>query len=63
MPGSGYFTNKMNLATMELVYVPKAFKLPQDLSKFNEYVSYLLLYVILKKRNVEYVNSTHLYKQ
>lgn len=38
-PGSGFITNKVNLATSGLKYVPKAFNLPNDKDKFLEYVS------------------------
>lgn len=36
-PGSGYITNKVELATSGLKYIPPAFKLPQDKSKLLEY--------------------------
>ncbi len=37
-PGSGYVTNKMNLATSDLAYVPKAFQIPKDKEKLMKYV-------------------------
>lgn len=37
-PGSGYVTNKMNLATSDLKYVPKAFQIPKDKDKLMKYV-------------------------
>ncbi|KAK2706968.1 hypothetical protein QYM36_014858 [Artemia franciscana] len=36
-PGSGYITNKVNLATSGLPYVPKAFKLPNQKGEFKDY--------------------------
>lgn len=38
MPGSGYITNKVDLATSDLKYIPKAFRLPEDKEKLLEYV-------------------------
>uniref|UniRef100_A0A0L8ICW7 Tubulin polyglutamylase ttll-15 n=2 Tax=Octopus bimaculoides TaxID=37653 RepID=A0A0L8ICW7_OCTBM len=37
-PGSGYITNKVSLATSEFKFVPKAFKLPEDKNKFQNYI-------------------------
>ena len=33
MPGSGYVTNKVNLATSNLPNIPKAFKIPEEVHK------------------------------
>lgn len=41
-PGSGYVTNKMNLATSDLAYVPKAFQIPKDKDKLMKYVMIFL---------------------
>jgi len=38
-PGSGFITNKVNLATSGLKYVPKAFNLPREKDSFLLYVS------------------------
>lgn len=35
--GCGYFTNKVDLATTKLKYIPSAFKLPKDSEEFKEY--------------------------
>lgn len=39
-PGSGFITNKVNLATSGLKHIPKAFNLPNEKDKFLTYVSY-----------------------
>lgn len=36
-PGCGFLTNKVDLATTDLKYIPKSFKLPDDRDKFMEY--------------------------
>ncbi|XP_058461648.1 probable tubulin polyglutamylase ttll-15 [Malaya genurostris] len=36
-PGSGYITNKVDLSTSDIKYVPKAFKLPSEAEKFKSY--------------------------
>ncbi|EAT45971.1 AAEL002775-PA [Aedes aegypti] len=36
-PGSGYITNKVDLSTTEMKYIPKAFKLPSEEDKFRKY--------------------------
>uniref|UniRef100_A0A1B0CSE5 Tubulin polyglutamylase ttll6 n=2 Tax=Lutzomyia longipalpis TaxID=7200 RepID=A0A1B0CSE5_LUTLO len=36
-PGSGFLTNKVDLALTESKYIPKAFRLPEDATKFMEY--------------------------
>lgn len=38
-PGSGFITNKVNLATSGLKHIPKAFNLPNEKDKFLSYVS------------------------
>lgn len=38
-PGCGYLTNKVELATSGLKYIPPAFKLPQDKEKLLDYAS------------------------
>jgi len=37
-PGSGYITNKLNLAVSNLSFIPKAFKIPDDRSELESYV-------------------------
>ncbi|XP_040571969.1 probable tubulin polyglutamylase ttll-15 [Lepeophtheirus salmonis] len=37
LPGSGYVTNKVNLATSGLPNIPKAFKIPNDTNQLLEY--------------------------
>lgn len=36
-PGCGFITNKVDLATTESTYIPKAFRLPEDRDKFIAY--------------------------
>lgn len=36
-PGCGFITNKVDLATTELEYIPKSFRLPEDRQKFIEF--------------------------
>lgn len=36
-PGCGFITNKVDLATTQLDYIPRAFRLPEDRDKFMEY--------------------------
>lgn len=36
-PGCGHITNKVDLATTNLKYIPKSFKLPTDVDKLREY--------------------------
>ncbi|XP_058064876.1 probable tubulin polyglutamylase ttll-15, partial [Anopheles bellator] len=38
-PGSGYITNKVDLSTTSLPYIPRAFKLPAEAARFREYAS------------------------
>jgi hypothetical protein len=44
-PGSGYITNKMNLATSSLPYVPKAFQLPKNKQMLLVYVRTFMSYL------------------
>ena len=37
LPGSGYVTNKVNLATSKLKHIPPAFKIPNDTQKLLDY--------------------------
>lgn len=41
-PGSGYITNKVNLATSGLPHVPVAFKIPEKKAELIAYVRNLL---------------------
>lgn len=36
-PGCGFLTNKIDLATTDMKYVPKAFRLPEETEKFKKY--------------------------
>lgn len=36
-PGCGFITNKVDLATTDLKFIPKSFRLPEDRDKFIEY--------------------------
>uniref|UniRef100_A0AAG5CRG4 Tubulin polyglutamylase ttll-15 n=1 Tax=Anopheles atroparvus TaxID=41427 RepID=A0AAG5CRG4_ANOAO len=38
-PGTGYITNKVDLSTTRLPYIPAAFKLPAEASQFREYAA------------------------
>ena len=38
-PGSGYITQKVDLATSGIPYIPAAFRVPADVDKLFEYVS------------------------
>jgi tubulin monoglycylase TTLL15 len=38
-PGSGYITQKVDLATSGIPYIPVAFRIPSDVEKLLEYVS------------------------
>lgn len=45
-PGIGFITNKIDLATSNIKYVPPAFHMPKEQSKFFEFVSrYECIYV------------------
>ena len=43
-PGSGFITNKVNLATSGLKHIPKAFNVPREKEEFLKYVSLWCLY-------------------
>jgi hypothetical protein len=47
-PGCGFITNKVSLATSDLLHVPKAFHIPNQVNEFLQYVS-LLTFVIFPK--------------
>lgn len=38
-PGCGFITNKVSLATSNLLHVPKAFHIPKHVDEFMAYVS------------------------
>ena len=40
-PGSGFITNKVGLATTNLLHIPKSFNLPRQKKEFLEFVSVL----------------------
>ncbi|KAL0878686.1 hypothetical protein ABMA27_003741 [Loxostege sticticalis] len=50
-PGTGFITNKVDLATSESEYIPKAFKLPQNKKEFLEYASKNKNALFLEKHN------------
>lgn len=37
LPGSGFVTNKVNLATSKSPFIPKAFRIPNDVDKLRKY--------------------------
>ena len=37
LPGSGFVTNKVNLATSEFPFIPQAFKVPNDTEKLKNH--------------------------
>lgn len=37
IPGCGFITNKVDLSTSKLKYIPSAFKLPENKEEFKEY--------------------------
>ena len=39
LPGSGYVTNKVNLATSTMPHIPKAFRIPNDTQKLMQYAT------------------------
>jgi tubulin monoglycylase TTLL15 len=41
-PGSGYITQKVDLATSGIPYIPVAFRIPAEVEKLLEYVSHCL---------------------
>jgi tubulin monoglycylase TTLL15 len=50
-PGTGFITNKVDLATSDSKFIPKAFKLPQSKSEFLEYVAKNKHALFLEKHN------------
>lgn len=50
-PGTGFITNKVDLATSESEYIPKAFKLPKNKDEFLEYASINKDALFLEKHN------------
>lgn len=51
IPGAGFITNKVSLATSNAKYVPKAFKLPNDKDAFLKYAAENKNSLFLKKHN------------
>lgn len=50
-PGTGYITTKVDLATSDSKYIPKAFKLPQNKDQFLKYAKENKDSVFLEKHN------------
>ncbi|XP_022114614.2 probable tubulin polyglutamylase ttll-15 [Pieris rapae] len=50
-PGTGFITNKVNLATSDSKYIPKAFKLPKSKEEFLKYVVENRNALFLEKHN------------
>lgn len=50
-PGTGFITNKVDLATTDSKYIPKAFKLPQNKKEFLDYASKNKDALFLEKHN------------
>ncbi|XP_058812213.1 probable tubulin polyglutamylase ttll-15 [Topomyia yanbarensis] len=50
-PGSGYITNKVDLSTSDIKYVPKAFKLPSEEEKFKNYAQKNPTKLFVQKNN------------
>ncbi|XP_072941418.1 probable tubulin polyglutamylase ttll-15 [Epargyreus clarus] len=50
-PGTGFITNKVDLATSKSKYIPKAFKLPQNKGEFLAYASKNQNAMFLEKHN------------
>ncbi|KAL4715788.1 hypothetical protein ACJJTC_006367 [Scirpophaga incertulas] len=50
-PGTGFITNKVDLATSQSKYIPKAFKLPQSKADFLDYAAKNKHAVFLEKHN------------
>lgn len=42
-PGSGFITNKVGLATTDLLHIPKSFNLPRQKDDFLEFVSKIII--------------------
>lgn len=50
-PGCGFITNKVDLATTDLKYIPKAFKLPAEREKFVTYAEQNTQKLFVQKHN------------
>lgn len=50
-PGTGFITNKVDLATSDSKYIPKAFKLPKDKDEFLRYAHKNRKALFLEKHN------------
>ncbi|XP_014249476.1 tubulin polyglutamylase TTLL6 [Cimex lectularius] len=50
-PGSGFITNKMDLATTGLTFIPKAFKIPQQKEQLLQYAKTHTLKKFVQKSN------------
>lgn len=50
-PGTGFITNKVDLATTESKFIPKAFKLPKNKKEFLKYASENRNALFLEKHN------------
>ncbi|XP_060532084.1 probable tubulin polyglutamylase ttll-15 [Cylas formicarius] len=50
-PGCGYITNKVDLSTSQVEYVPRAFKLPEHKEKLLEYASKFPKATFVQKNN------------
>lgn len=51
LPGCGFITNKVDLATSDSKYIPKAFRLPDDRDKFDAYVKENPTKMFVQKNN------------
>lgn len=51
LPGCGFITNKVDLATSDLKYIPKAFKLPADREPFLDYANANARKLFVQKNN------------
>lgn len=50
-PGTGFITNKVDLATSDSKFIPKAFKIPKNTKEFLKYASENRNAVFLEKHN------------
>lgn len=50
-PGCGFITNKVDLATTDLEFIPKAFRLPENREKFIEYAEKYPEKMFVQKHN------------
>lgn len=51
LPGCGFITNKVDLATTDSKFIPKAFRLPEDRNKFQSYVELHPKKMFVQKHN------------